>query len=262
MYGEAEGEQRQHRPRPDHRPPGGASWFGCGFRLGSSGEQELLAHGPSINAGVNAGAVSALGRRLAKRLQAHGRLSLMSVTAGSTPGGPAGGPAGGSAGGAPGLTLRDPRNLVSPRAKRYWMARAAVPWLVFVGAQVAYLVSVPGSRSTRVAVLMASVAMAAVHVTVMPQWRYRVHRWEASDTAVYTQSGWLSQQRRIAPLSRIQTVDTARGPIEQLFKLASITVTTASAKGPLKIEGLDRTTADRLVHDLTTATERAPGDAT
>ena len=81
--------------------------------------------------------------------------------------------------------------------------------------------------------------MAAAHLIVMPQWRYRVHRWETSADAVYTQSGWFNQERRIAPISRIQTVDSHRGPFEQLFGLANVTVTTASAAGPLEIHGLD-----------------------
>ena len=85
----------------------------------------------------------------------------------------------------------------------------------------------------------------------MPQWRYCVHRWEDTETAIYTQSGWITQERRIAPIARIQTVDTHRGPIEQLFGLANVTVTTASAAGPLKIHGLSRADADRLVADLT-----------
>jgi membrane protein YdbS with pleckstrin-like domain len=96
----------------------------------------------------------------------------------------------------------------------------------------------------------------------MPRWRYRVHRWEATDQAVYTQSGWLNQERRIAPVSRIQTVDTERGPFEQLFGLSNVTVTTASAAGPLKIHGLDRDTAERLVAELTTNTQAERGDAT
>jgi len=96
----------------------------------------------------------------------------------------------------------------------------------------------------------------------MPQWRYRVHRWEATPTAVYTQAGWFNQERRIAPMPRIQTVDTQRGPLLQLFRLTSVTVTTASASGPLKIQGLDTLTADRLAHDLTVETAATTGDAT
>ena len=70
------------------------------------------------------------------------------------------------------------------------------------------------------------------------------------------------QQRRIAPISRIQTVDSERGPFEQLFGLSTVTVTTASAAGPLKIVGLDRGTAQDLVDELTSATEATHGDAT
>ena len=89
--------------------------------------------------------------------------------------------------------------------------------------------------------VVALVALVAVaYVAVVPQWRYAVHRWEVTDTAVYTQTGWWARERRIAPMSRIQTVDHAEGAIARLFGLATVTVTTASAAGALEIEGLDR----------------------
>ncbi len=111
-------------------------------------------------------------------------------------------------------------------------------------------------------VLSLTVAVALAHLIVMPQWRYRVHRWETSADAVYTQSGWFNQERRIAPISRIQTVDSHRGPLEQLFGLANVTVTTASAAGPLHVHGLDLAVARQLVHELTTITQATEGDAT
>jgi membrane protein YdbS with pleckstrin-like domain len=79
---------------------------------------------------------------------------------------------------------------------------------------------------------------------------------------VYTLTGWFNQERRIAPLSRIQTVDTERGPLEQLFRLANVTVTTASAAGPLRIHGLAPDTADQLAAALTAATAADATDAT
>jgi membrane protein YdbS with pleckstrin-like domain len=109
---------------------------------------------------------------------------------------------------------------------------------------------------------VAYAALALGYVVTMPLVRYRVHRWETTDVAVYTQSGWLSRERRIAPMSRVQTVDVEQGPVARLLGLASVTVTTASAAGPLRIEGLDRATADRLVTDLTRQTQAQPGDAT
>lgn len=83
----------------------------------------------------------------------------------------------------------------------------------------------------------------------------RIHRWEATDDAVYARSGWLWQEWRAAPLSRVQTVDLVRGPLQQRFGLATVTVTTASAKGAVKIEALDAELADDLVHRLTVLTQ-------
>ena len=136
-------------------------------------------------------------------------------------------------------------------------------WLALGAAQVAFVVLTGGdSLRWHLAVLAATVLAAAAHLAVMPRWRYRVHRWETTPHAVYTQAGWFSQQRRIAPISRIQTVDAERGPIEQLFGLTNVTVTTASAAGPLRIHGLDRDLAQTLVDDLTRAVEATRGDAT
>ena len=161
------------------------------------------------------------------------------------------------------VRLRPPLHRVSPRALWYWAARAAVLWIVLLVPQVIWwFADSDGGVRPHLIVGVAWLVLAAVHLVVMPQWRYRVHRWEVTDTAVYTQTGWLNQQRRIAPISRVQTVDSERGPIEQLFKLANVTVTTASAAGPIKIDGLAVNVADQLVADLTTRVGHTTGDAT
>ena len=168
----------------------------------------------------------------------------------------------GQSSGAP-QQLRPPRNLVSRRAIIYWAARALGGWLMLILVQLALMVLLPdGQLGWHLVALTVTVVLAATHLVVMPQWRFRVHRWEVTANAVYTQSGWFSQERRIAPISRIQTVDTERGPLEQLFRLSNITVTTASAAGPLKIHGLDRDQAQTLVDDLAHAIESTRGDAT
>ena len=158
--------------------------------------------------------------------------------------------------------LRAPRHRVSPRAVRYWATRALAGWVVIAAVQVVWLLSDDGGGAIHTILLVATTALASTHVAVMPQWRYSVHRWEVAPQAVYTRAGWLHQESRIAPISRIQTVDTERGPLEQLFGLADVTVTTASAAGPLSIEGLDRATAERLVDELTSAAQATRGDGT
>ncbi len=158
--------------------------------------------------------------------------------------------------------LRPPRHRVSRRAIGYWTLRAALGWLVPLIVAAVWLLAGTAHLATYLYVLAGIAVVAAVHVIAMPQWRFRVHRWETTAEAVYTQAGWLNQSRRVAPVSRIQTVDTERGPLEQLFGLTNITVTTASAAGPLKIHGLDHETAQRLVDELTSTTQAHPGDAT
>jgi uncharacterized protein len=158
--------------------------------------------------------------------------------------------------------LRAPAHRVSVRATAFWTVRAVVGWVPVI-TLVALFALLPDNAGTwRSVVLAVAGAVAVAHVVVMPRWRYRVHRWETTPAAVYTQSGWFLQERRIAPVSRIQTVDMERGPIEQLFALANVTVTTASAAGPLRIHGLDVGTAQSLVDELTRRTQAVPGDAT
>lgn len=158
-------------------------------------------------------------------------------------------------------TLRPPANLVDRRAIGYWTIRDLPGWLGLIALQVIWWVNDTGAR-WHLYLMIATVIVAATHILVMPQWRYRVHRWEATDQAVYTQTGWFSQERRIAPISRIQTVDMHRGPFERLFGLANVTVTTASAAGPLKIHGLKLDVGQALVDDLTTITQASGGDGT
>ena len=157
---------------------------------------------------------------------------------------------------------REPAHLVSPRAVAYWTVRAVPLWVVVLAGQLFWWWGERDQSTVRLAVLGLTALFAAAHLIVMPRWRYRVHRWEVTATAVYTQSGWISQERRIAPISRVQTVDTERGPLEQLFRLANVTVTTASAAGPLRIHGLDLAVAEAVVAGLTEVTSHSRGDAT
>jgi membrane protein YdbS with pleckstrin-like domain len=159
------------------------------------------------------------------------------------------------------IELRAPAHLVSRKARAYWTVRALPVWLVIGGIETLILAD-DTPNWVRLLVVGITVVLALGHLVVMPQWRYRVHRWEITDTAVYTQSGWFNQERRIAPIARVQTVDTQRGPFEQVFGLSNVTVTTASAKGPIKIHALDVATADSTVAWLTERAQHSGGDGT
>jgi membrane protein YdbS with pleckstrin-like domain len=157
--------------------------------------------------------------------------------------------------------LREPSQRVSPRARTMWRVSALVEGVMTLTA-----LTVVDALLDDVDLPWWVFALAAVlHLlwaAVVPQWRYLVHRWEVTETAVYTQTGWWARERRIAPMSRIQTVDHAEGAVERLFRLATVTVTTASAAGALQVSGLDRDVARRLVDELTLKADAVEGDAT
>jgi membrane protein YdbS with pleckstrin-like domain len=157
--------------------------------------------------------------------------------------------------------LREPRERVSPKARLMWFTVDLLRGLVLM--VVLELTSgiwhwwhIPAWVFVVLGVLLLAYAV------LVPQWRYLVHRWEVTDTAVYTQTGWWARERRIAPMSRVQTVDHREGAVSRLFGLATVRVTTASSAGALTIEGLDQQRALDLVEDLTRTAGSVPGDAT
>jgi membrane protein YdbS with pleckstrin-like domain len=160
------------------------------------------------------------------------------------------------------VRLRPPHNRVERRAIGWWtvqeLLETAVP-VVILGLLAVFL---PAARFWLLLALVILAVAGVLEAVIVPRWRYRVHRWEATDEAVYVQTGWLWQEWRVAPMSRIQTVDTERGPLEQLFKLSTLTVTTASAAGPIKISGLDHELAAGLVQRLTEKARATKGDGT
>lgn len=160
------------------------------------------------------------------------------------------------------VRLRPPRNQVDRRAIGWWRLGLL---LLFAAPAAALILLAVFIASAAFWFLLAAaiVVLAGVPVVlVLPRWWFLVHRWESTDTAVYTRSGYFWQEWRVAPMSRIQTVDTQRGPLEQRFGLATVIVTTASAKGAVRIEGLDHEVAAELARTLIETTHAVPGDAT
>ncbi|MGW9307604.1 PH domain-containing protein [Saccharomonospora azurea] len=160
------------------------------------------------------------------------------------------------------LRLRAPKNAIDRRARLWWWTQWAlvlVPAFVTLGVLAGLL---PPARPWLLLALAVSAACGLPAAVLLPLWWYRVHRWEVTDDAVYTRTGRIWREWRVAPMSRIQTVDIQRGPVEQLFGLATVTVTTASAKGAVEIQGLDHDLAAELVDQLTRTTQATPGDAT
>ncbi|MFV8166792.1 PH domain-containing protein [Mycobacterium sp. 134] len=164
------------------------------------------------------------------------------------------------------MKLVDPAQPPSSKAPLVWALSAAIPWAVLALVQLVWFALDSRMLWLHGAAAIVTVLGAALFVVVVPIWRYRVHRWDinvgSGTPAVYTRTGWLVQERRIAPISRVQTVDTYRGPLDRLFGLANVTVTTASSAGAVRIVALDADVAERVVAQLTDIAAIGEQDAT
>jgi membrane protein YdbS with pleckstrin-like domain len=162
---------------------------------------------------------------------------------------------------------REPAWPLSRSAIGYWVTEGALASLVLGLGAAAFLLFVPGTEGTPLPLLrwlvpIAVAGYAVVAIGVRPWIRYRVHRWEVTDDAAYTVTGWLTRTWTLVPISRIQTVDVTRGLLQQAFGLASVAVLTASSQGTVRVPHLETDVAQRVADDLAHRAEQVRDQAT
>ncbi|MBM2619346.1 PH domain-containing protein [Actinoplanes sp. LDG1-06] len=158
--------------------------------------------------------------------------------------------------------IRPPRHRVDRRFI-VWQTAVAVLWAaVLLGVVGAVYWFAEVTRPWLGPVLIILSVLSTVEIAVAPTARYLVHRWQATDDAVYALEGWFTRRWQIVPISRIQSIDTEIGPLQGLLGLATIRVTTASSEGKISIEGLDAAVARATVDRLREVTAATAGDAT
>ena len=128
--------------------------------------------------------------------------------------------------------LPNARHQLDPRAKSLWRAGAALSGGIMV-----LLVAMAAFGGRRVFDYDIAWAVGATGVVVLlallnlwlsPNLRYRYWRYEIRADEADLQHGWFTRTRQLIPMSRIQHVDTNRGPLERRFGLASVVLYTAA----------------------------------
>lgn len=162
---------------------------------------------------------------------------------------------------------REPQWRVAPSAIGLWTVEMVLRSLVLMIPALAASIFVPESapRWLVVGTDILPWALAALLVAltlVVPRYKYAVHRWEVTVDGIYTLTGWLSRTWVLVPISRIQTVDVTRGPLQRMFGLASVSVRTASAHGSVEIHQLEHYTAAQVADDLSKRANLYDDDAT
>ena len=96
--------------------------------------------------------------------------------------------------------------------------------------------------------LLVLTAAIIVYLAVGPLVYYARYRYIITDDAIDIRKGIVILRHIVVPIERVHQVEVVRGPINNLFGLADLQVTTAD--GQAEIEYLDNDVADSIADDL------------
>lgn len=141
--------------------------------------------------------------------------------------------------------LAPPREHLDPKARTMWYVSETIQmaiWTVVIAAIATVLIRFTDLSTRWVAGIAALIIVTGIVETVVsPGLRYRHWRYEIRADEVDLQHGFLVKTRQLVPMSRIQHVDTRRGPLQQRFGLASVVFYTAA--GAMEIPALSQEVA-------------------
>jgi membrane protein YdbS with pleckstrin-like domain len=142
----------------------------------------------------------------------------------------------------------EPEKWLDPRAKLLWRlvgALQAAPVLIG-GAFGSYALFGWADATPYLAVLpaVAALALAVLFVFVLPPLVWRRWRYEIRPLEVDVQRGLLRVTRTLVPMTRVQHVDTRRGPLQRRLGLSTVVFYTAA--GPNEIPQLAQDTASEV----------------
>ena len=96
-----------------------------------------------------------------------------------------------------------------------------------------------------------SVVLAVCTVGAMfiePYFRYNRYRYSINEEYIDIREGYLFVTRNIVPIERLHKLETSKGPIDQLFHVAKVKVTTAG--GDVTIRFLEEEKAEQIAENL------------
>ena len=87
-----------------------------------------------------------------------------------------------------------------------------------------------------------------LQAAVLPYFRFLRYRYKIDDDFIDVREGYIFVERNIVPLERLHKMQTIRGPIDRMFKVAKVVVTTAG--GDVTLRFLDEEKADFIAESL------------
>lgn len=123
----------------------------------------------------------------------------------------------------------------------------AVVGLVIIGVlNAVWLIPDKIEIGTTISIVLAILLIA--NAAISPYFRYHRYRYSINDDFIDIYEGYIFIERNIVPLERLHKMQTLRGPIDRMFKVAKVVVTTAG--GDVTLRFLDEEKADFIAESL------------
>lgn len=97
-----------------------------------------------------------------------------------------------------------------------------------------------------ISIILAAYAVAAM--VIEPYFRYHRYRYSINEECIDIKEGYFFVKRNIVPIERLHKLEMAKGPIDQMFHVAKVTVTTAG--GDVTLRFLDEEKAEQIAESL------------
>ena len=86
------------------------------------------------------------------------------------------------------------------------------------------------------------------NAAISPYFRYHRYRYSINEEFIDIYEGYIFVERNIVPLERLHKMQTLHGPIDRMFKVAKVVVTTAG--GDVTLRFLDEEKAEFIAESL------------
>ena len=87
-----------------------------------------------------------------------------------------------------------------------------------------------------------------LNTVISPYFRFHRYRYSINEEFIDVREGYIFVERNIVPLERLHKMQTLRGPIDRMCKVAKVVVTTAG--GDVTLRFLDEEKADFIAESL------------
>ncbi len=109
-----------------------------------------------------------------------------------------------------------------------------------------------GATGRRIAMIICVIVFIAelLETCISPYFRYQRYRYSLTDEEVQIKEGYIFLQHTIVPISRLHKINIQAGPLDRLYGLAQVEITTAG--GDITIKFLEKEKAEQIADKLKT----------